>query len=148
MIPERVKGRFGGTSKRPYIEAHVTIPGLGIAGNVSFLVDTGADSTCLAGSEAIRLGVDYSALPKAAVCTGIGGDMTTYPVEALISFAGTKNLFVFVIELDILDHGSARDIPSLLGRDVLDRILFICDRPNEKLVFEFRTADAVIPLSE
>ncbi len=83
----------------------------------------------------------------ASVCTGIGGDMTTYPVEAFVSFAGTKNLFVFVVELDILDPNLSRDIPSLLGRDILDRILFIYDRPNEKLVLEFRTADAVIPLS-
>ncbi len=40
-------GRFGHTSGRPYFEARVVLPHLNVAGNVSFLLDTGADKSLL-----------------------------------------------------------------------------------------------------
>ena len=39
-----LKGRFGDTSGRPYIEGHILLPRLKKRGNVSFVFDTGADT--------------------------------------------------------------------------------------------------------
>ena len=146
MAAEHAHGRFGGTSQRPYIEATLVIPGIRVIGNVSFLVDTGADSTCLSNSDAIRLGIDYGALSDRSVCGGIGGQVAIYPVQAYITFAGTANLFAYEIELDILEDGSGRDIPSLLGRDVLDRTPMIYDKIQGVLSLELSNADHVIPI--
>ena len=57
-----LSGRFGGTTGRPYIEAFLSIPSMGINGAVSFLIDTGADSTVLMQADATRLQLDYSQL--------------------------------------------------------------------------------------
>ena len=55
-----IEGRFGNTSGRPYIEAHIDIPSLKISGSVSFLVDTGSDCTVLMQLDAARLKIDYT----------------------------------------------------------------------------------------
>ena len=42
-----LRGRFGDTSMRPYLEGRIFLPTIGIDGEASFLVDTGADKTTL-----------------------------------------------------------------------------------------------------
>jgi hypothetical protein len=39
-----LSGRFDGISGRPYIDGRLSIPRLNLAADVSFLIDTGADS--------------------------------------------------------------------------------------------------------
>lgn len=56
-----LRGRFGDTSGRPYIEGHVFLPRLEKRGNVSFLFDTGAD-TSLMPVDGLRVGIDYAEL--------------------------------------------------------------------------------------
>lgn len=57
-----LKGRFGDTTGAPYIEGRLLIPRLKIDGYVSFLVDTGSDSTVLMQTDGARLGLNYSKL--------------------------------------------------------------------------------------
>ena len=71
-------GRFGKTSGRPYISAWVSIPRLGLAGNVSFIFDTGADSSVLMPADAATLGVDYKQLSNTIESFGIGGSVPSY----------------------------------------------------------------------
>ena len=59
-----LQGRFGDTSGRPYLEGRFYIPRLGVQGNISFLVDTGADSTTLLPADANKLNIDHSELGK------------------------------------------------------------------------------------
>ena len=56
-------GRYGNTSGRPYLEARVILPNLKIGGDVSFIVDTGADRTVLMPIDVKRMGIDYKKLP-------------------------------------------------------------------------------------
>ena len=75
-------GRFGESSGRPYVSARVFIPRLGPAGNVSFIFDTGADSSVLMPADAIALGVDHALLSNPFESFGIGGSAPTYVERA------------------------------------------------------------------
>ena len=65
-------GRFGGTTGRPYIEGRLFLPRLGIDGNISFLLDTGADSSILMPGDALRLKVPYDQLTGDSPAVGLG----------------------------------------------------------------------------
>ena len=52
-----LQGRFGDTSGRPYMEGHVLLPRLGWRGYVSFIFDTGADTSLLMPLDARRMGI-------------------------------------------------------------------------------------------
>ena len=119
-------GRFGDTSGRPYLEARIQSPRLGIFGHISFLVDTGADRTTVHPLDGARLSVDYENLVWSASAVGIGGKRVKQaPERALVVFSQPgKALYVY--DMDVLiapqDHSAtSMRIPSLLGRDILDR---------------------------
>ena len=66
-------GRFGDTSGRPYMEGHVLLPRLGTRGNVSFVFDTGADTSLLMPLDGQRMGIDYDQFEDEEPSLGIGG---------------------------------------------------------------------------
>ena len=72
-----LRGRFGDTSGRPYMEGHVLLPRLGLSGNVSFIFDTGADTSLLMPLDAQRMGIDYGLLGNELSTLGIGGNPRT-----------------------------------------------------------------------
>jgi hypothetical protein len=57
-------GRYGDTTGRPYVEGRVYFPRFGIHGNVSFLVDTGADTSLMSATDAFQIGLDLSAITR------------------------------------------------------------------------------------
>jgi len=143
-----IRGYFGGPTGRlrPFVIAHLTLPALGLAGTVHFLVDTGADSTLLAPRDAITFGVDLRRLPQDTPSTGVGGRTPT------VSTAGRLILeaHTFTIPLRILAPTSRRQqhllstIPSLLGRDILSHFaLFVDQRTHRVLLLEPQEADAL-----
>ena len=79
-------GRYGDTTGRPYMAAHVHIQSQGIFGEVSFLLDTGADTSVLMPADAIRLAVNYSALFNITESTGMGGVSEDFVEPASIVF--------------------------------------------------------------
>ena len=112
------------------MRVRVLLPRLQQDASIDFLLDTGADLTSihrddrdLFDTEAVRTG---SGLSPEASMSGIGGAAHTYAVE------GAE--YVFQSEdgplqpltgrtLIALDPG-AEGVPSLLGRDILDLMLF------------------------
>jgi len=68
-----LQGRFGNTSGRPYIEGRLSFPRLGIAGDISFLMDTGADTSVIMPIDSGRMGVDVNQLTTTTESYGIGG---------------------------------------------------------------------------
>ena len=144
-----MRGRFGHTSKRPYIQGRLFIPRLEIWSDVSFLVDTGADKTTLLPADSLRMGLDYGTLTKSPIpSVGIGGISRSYTEESIVLFSEPgKALYLYEVALEIVrpdDH--IMDIPSLLGRDILNRWRMDYSPTTDELTCQIITADHTIPL--
>jgi len=138
-------GRFGESSGRPYISARVFIPRLGLAGNVSFIFDTGADSSVLMPADALTLGVDYSQLSNPFESFGIGGSAPTYVERARVAFADVNEHLLYGYDIELLVHHPTDDamrMPSLLGRNIIDRWRVTYDKSVPELVAEVVSSDA------
>ncbi|HEY3783418.1 MAG TPA: hypothetical protein VGL56_20235 [Fimbriimonadaceae bacterium] len=142
-----LKGRFGDTSGRPYLEAKIFLPRLNVSGDISFLVDTGADTCILMPSDGIRLGIDYALLRGNRECQGIGCTIHTFVEKAILVFSDEKAVYTYSVDLDIhaLD-ASLESVPSLLGREVLDRWSMNYNPSKNQLTFAVVTSDATFPL--
>ena len=117
----------------PHVAAQLAIPCIQIQGPVIFVLDTGADETVLMPNEAIMLGVDYSKLvgqPRGETC-GLGGDVEAFAVPASVIFKGGRYRYDYKIKLLIiekdLDNEWTLSLPSVLGRDVLNRMRSVYD---------------------
>ena len=144
-------GRFGESSGRPYVAARVVIPRLGLAGNVSFLFDTGADSTVLMPADAATLGVDYALLANPSESFGIGGTAATYIEAARLAFADSGGERVYGYGVSLRIHHPTDDamrVPSLLGRDVIDRWRVTYDKSVPTLAAEVLSCDAEFRIDE
>jgi predicted aspartyl protease len=143
-----LRGRFGNTSGRPYIEGRLVLPRLKITSDISFCVDTGADNTLLMPGDALRMGIDYAQLTGDSECMGIGGISHNFQEQAILVFLEPKrSLYVYVIDIAIAAAApELLDIPSLLGRDILNRWRMSYNASNARLVFHVLSADEVIPL--
>lgn len=142
-----LRGRFGGTSKRPYLEGRLYIPRLSLWSEISFLVDTGADSTVLMPADGAKMGIDYSALTKSRVpAVGIGGQSYNYTEEAWVVFSDPDQaLYCYHVDLDILNPiPELMDAPSLLGRVVLNQWVMHYSPSDGVLTFDVVTADRII----
>jgi predicted aspartyl protease len=142
-------GRFGDTSGRPYIEARIYLPRLGLSGDISFLIDTGADTSLLTPGDSIRLGVDESNLSGDSECLGVGGVGHNFVERAVIVFADTTSLYVYQVDLDVSPQGAVPEhVPSLLGRNILDRWVMKYSPTTKSLTMDVQTADFTYPLAE
>jgi hypothetical protein len=144
MIRGRLLGAPG--RLRPFVTAHLVLRAPQIVGDVDFLVDTGADSTVLAPTDTLRLGIDITQLPQGPRSTGVGGMTATVSITAAI----TPEQQTLSIPLRILAPVNRRQqaalsrIPSLLGRDVLSHFaLFFEARTSKVLLLEPHEADAL-----
>ena len=107
----------------PYLEAHLSIERLGVDGYVQFLVDTGADSGALHPADGELLGCRFDLLAEHYSVSGVGGSLEYYPEEATITFEGDDGSYGFVVTLDIAKPDpSISELPSLIGRDILNEI--------------------------
>ncbi len=144
-----IRGYFytAGVRRRPFVQARFDFPSLNRSLEVPLLVDTGADRTIIAPLDANRLGLDLSTLSMGQPSTGVGGQMNTRLVEALVTLDDFSTTLTLTI-LEPLPERRALPIPSLLGRDIISRFaLFIEERTNRVLLLEPEEADALnIPL--
>jgi hypothetical protein len=138
-----LRGRFGATSGRPYIKGQLIIPRLKIAGYVSFLVDTGADSTIGIKTNANALGLDYSGLVAPEQARGVGGNAKVYMERAVLAFAEPRTrIDLYAITIGVFEPKlPSRHLPSLLGGDVLHRWRMSYNHSNGRLFFKVLSAD-------
>jgi hypothetical protein len=143
-----IQGRFGNTTGRPYLEGRLAIPRLGIAGNVSFLLDTGADRTSLMQLDGARLSIDYGKLANLTVATGLGGQSNLFIEPAIVAFLDSgARLCVYSIDLLLHEPAPATaTLPSLLGRDILRHWIVVCDQPHGLLSADVVHTDYDFPL--
>lgn len=141
-------GRFGDTSGRPYIEGRLILPRLKIRGDISFCVDTGADRSLLLPGDGERMGVDYTKLTGKAQSMGLGGICYNFMEPALFVFSEPKRfLHVYIMLLAIAPASpKMMGIPSLLGRDILDRWRMVYHPAKKRLTFQVVSADVTVPI--
>ena len=72
-----IAGNFD-TYGRPLLECRVIIPRLQVDGRTPFLLDTGADSTCLHQIDAERLRIPFDQLSNRSYTRGVGEGLRTF----------------------------------------------------------------------
>ncbi len=112
-----------------------------------FLVDTGADFSLLMPDDATNLGIDFAQLPPSTdMVGGVGSGVRIFREESVLRFADATNFYVYRTDLALADpNDSGPGIPSLLGRDILNRWLMRYEAPRNVLEAEVDSADLVIP---
>ena len=109
---------------RPYISGTVTLPRFGVSADVHFLLDTGADSSCLHFRHTSELAVPESSLGNEVHAGGVGGTAIYYREPAIVTFddyeSGRIYEVAYNIDLDLSYSDETLGLPSLLGRDILD----------------------------
>lgn len=118
---------------------------LNIGKPIEFLIDTGASRTTILDNDAIRLEIDYSKLGRFEGGTvGIGGVVDTYilpnvrlvfPTMDGIYEERLKEIFLLkhIIEDKYVEERIKR-IPSLLGRDFLNKYTLALDRKRGSVI--------------
>lgn len=142
-------GRFGATTTAPYLEGMLELPRFGVRGPVSFLIDTGADTTTLSPEVIQRLAVDYGLFTEVQTASGIGGTEDLFAEAARVFFLDPdrNEIIGYDIQVSILPLSPQYlGYPSLLGRDVVNRWRLECDFANGIVAAEVRSADPRVPL--
>ena len=145
-----LRGRFGDTSGRPYLEGRLILPDLRISTDISFCVDTGADRTVLLPGDGVRMGIDFAGLTRETESVGVGGLCRNYVEPAIIVFSEPRRfLYAYMIDMEVSPPSpEIMDVPSLLGRDVLNRWRMIYNPMKNRLSFQVLSADVVVPIAD
>jgi hypothetical protein len=133
----------------PFVRVTVDLKSLNIRGTIYFLIDTGASTTVLLDKDVNFLGIDVRRLKRAErYIGGIGGLISTYVVEDASLFFRTEDGGVVEEKLQLLvgrhelsglsyiERALIMRLPSLLGRDVIYRFKFVCDRYHNEVFLE------------
>ena len=136
---------FFGPRNTPYISCRVVIPRLGLDRRIDFLLDTGADSTCLHPSDAQMLGIPFDMLRDESISSGIGGGASYYRESALLAFRDGPITSGYNIRLLIArpTTSNAR-LPSLLGRNIISRWSVLYEPINGRLECRVLDADFIL----
>lgn len=121
----------------PYFTAHVLFTHF--QGFVRFLADTGASRTLLSASDAGSLGVQTRQLePAERAIVGVGGSVRSLLARnARLTLEATETYVPIRLDLIVVQHdwgalphdeiNRILRLPSVLGRDVLNRFRFTSD---------------------
>jgi len=95
------------------------------------------------------MGMDYSQLIGDAEMVGVGGVCHNYVEPVIVVFSEPqKFLYVYNIALEITPpNPEIMDIPSLLGRDILDQWRMTYNPSKNRLTFKVISADIVVPVA-
>ena len=97
--------------------------------------------------DAEAMGLDFSQLTNFDNSgRGAGGPINSYSEPAWAVFSDGVDLFGYALSLTILEYREdMRNVPSLLGRDILHRWRMDYRFSESRLEFEVESADVVIP---
>lgn len=138
-------GRIGGPDAplAPLLTAELRLDGQPEFAQIEFLVDTGADQTTIHPADARRLWGGYSqhdfeSDATVQVMRGIGGTARFITRRVSVVFfeedgeavSGDFNLNIAESRED------NRDLPSLLGRDILRHVRLIVDEPGDLIALQ------------
>ena len=129
-----------GPFEAAYVVAVLESDFLRISETVEFLVDTGASRTTICDKDAVKLGIDYNRLERFSDgMLGVGGVVDAYIIsDARLIFRKEDERShvesferIYVLKHAVLDEKIMR-LPSILGRDMLNKYSFVYDRRHEK----------------
>ncbi len=145
-IPGFLEARF--SPPAPSVAAEIESPALQRRPLV-FLMDTGASVTVLLDRDVERLGIDWDGLVKAKrQLGGIGGFVETRIMKDARVFFRTSSggivkervaVYAARHSLKALDERTRRSVmlmPSLLGRDILEKYRVVYDRPGNRVYLQ------------
>jgi hypothetical protein len=136
-----ILGSFDGTG-HPFVEGRVIIPRLQINHTVRFLLDTGADFTCLHQDDAEYLAIPFDQLADRRNSRGIGGRSAYFREPAVLSFIDGPLTRLYRVNLLVAEpNRSSAGLPSLLGRNVINHWYMQYDPTNDRLDCTVRHAD-------
>lgn len=142
-------GGFDAINGSPFVYGRVVLPGVTPATEIQFLVDTGSTSTMLLPRDSRRMGINFDDLPgRIQGSVGIGGNAELKRLPAIVMFRDPE-LGVYAYEVDLAvarPYPPIRDLPSLLGRDILNRWDIHYSAPTGTLTFEALDADHTLLL--
>jgi predicted aspartyl protease len=117
--------RFGS----PAITGELQIPNLSVAGEVTFLIDTGASNVVLMPRDVEKLGVPIDKLEEKKDIEGTTGTAKAFVRTAFIVFRSETYAYTYTVQLVIIEptiENSGRG-PSLLGREIVNKWCFLYD---------------------
>jgi hypothetical protein len=124
------------TLPAPYVQAALLMPRLQVQGLVNFLIDSGADNTTLSLLDVERMNLDCRKLNHNSLVPvrGIAGEQHFYLEQAVVMFRNENSeTYAFSIDIHIPKRGDKgrinqqRNLPSLLGRDVVNQCKLTMD---------------------
>ena len=144
-----LRGEFAAGTGRPYIYARLWIPRFGVARIVRFCVDTGSGYTMLMPSDGFRMGLDYSLLDDEHHVATVGGQTSAFLEAAHLTFReqNSPTAYGYHVMLAITPPSiEAMRLPSLLGRDVINRWRIDYHPTAGQLLCDVMTADDTVDL--
>jgi len=129
-----IKGYFNADGS-PYLDIIVVTRNGGHPRRISFLIDTGTPRTVISERDVAKLGIDFTQMEKMnADMLGIGGFTQIFKLNNLtFSFITENGEYqqdiheVLVNKHDKLPDKYKKQIPSLLGRDVMGDYALVLD---------------------
>ncbi len=107
---------------------------------MSFLVDTGADTTLLMPADSRKLGVNFGTLRNPTVSQGVGGLARGFTEQTVLGFSDGRYVYSYLLDLELSASTKENQrLPSLLGRDVLNRWRMVADYTKRQITFSPRT---------
>jgi hypothetical protein len=121
--------------KSPYLDVLVGV-GRRMKRKVSFLIDTGTPKTIISERDALKLGLNLSRLKKLEEeLLSLGGLSETFRLRSVGFYFATDNgghserLDDILVNVEkSLPDEIKKQIPSLLGRDVIGRFVLVLDQ--------------------
>ena len=111
-------------------------------------MDTGADSSMLMPTDSQVLGIQYDQLEGDRECGGIGGTVHCFVERTIVVFTDPGvALYAYDLDIDIMQNDPEMEgVPSLLGRDIIDRWRITYDPQGVGLRAKVYSADRVFDL--
>ncbi len=119
----------------PWVDCDLLLPRFGLKAPVTFLIDTGSDTTILHPADGRALRCPFDLLENPAEFTGVGGTLSYYFEPAVLSFDDSDGgIREFEIDISIAKPDPLTDgLDSLLGRDLLNQMRMEYDFPRSRL---------------
>lgn len=128
--------------KSPYMDALISLENEGIKRKVSFLIDTGTPKTIISERDALKLGLNLERLEKLEEeLLSLGGFSETFRLrDVVFQFASgdgghIENLDEVLVNREKgLPDEIKKQIPSLMGRDIIGKFVLVLDE-GQSMVF-------------